>query len=315
MEHYYTRNEDAHNKFYAILDRQIARDGILPENRAAFDTETHQLVKQFSVLAKELHNRQWSEHIYNIISNASQCPNDCRYCYMKTIKSRFFGTPTNIEDAATHAAPISVNQKRVAKKWLRVTPEHAKLIMFPSSHDIVPSLLADYISVARKILEAGHSIMIVSKPRMDCFVPLANVFENFKSRIIYRLTIGSERQDILNFWEPNAPPFTERLEVLRMLHARGCITSVSIEPFLSDPRVLIPILAPYVSETIWIGQMSGLNQELAGGQEEYNRLNALYTIPAQIQLTRDLRSLPGGVGQKIRWKAKLMGKVAEVVSA
>lgn len=321
MEHYYQRNNDSHHQFYAILNRLIAREGIPPDNRAAYNRETQTLVTAFLPVAKQLHNRQWSEHIYNIINNDSQCPNDCRYCYMKTIKIRFFGAPAPAapHDTEHHdienAVPVpQVNQKRVAKKWLRATPRSTKLIMFPSSHDIVPSLLADYINVARKILEAGHSIMIVTKPRMDCLAPIADALDAYRARIIYRLTIGSEHQEILNFWEPHAPPFAERLAVLQMLHARGCITSVSIEPFLSDPRTLVPILAPFVSETIWIGPMSGLTQSLAGSQAEYERLTALYEIPALFQLVNDLRAIPSGVGEKIRWKAKLMGRVAQFVT-
>lgn len=345
MDHYYRRNEPVHQAFLEILLREeSAIAGLSVQERK-------QIMEKFEKKAAPLHNCQWSEHIYNIISTQAQCPNDCRYCYMKTIKTRFFHAPPpgtclstpsqvpapapaatgdeadDIEESAASAtvaptaAPAAtialINQARVAKKWMRASEgagaraNPKKLIMFPSSHDIVPELLTEYIQVALKILNAGHDLMIVSKPRMDCMRPVADALDEFKARVIYRLTIGSDDQRILDFWEPHAPSFIERRSVLQMLHARGCLTSISMEPFLSDPIPIIVALAPFVSETIWVGTMSGLNEALAGSRGELVRLKDLHSLTSLIRIARALHAVP--LGLKVRWKVKAMIAMAKVI--
>ena len=314
MEHYNARNNPAHEQFVDIIRQSTSRAVTNGDDHGADFART---VAEFNEKIEALHGIQWSEHIYNIIATSSQCPNNCRYCYMKKIKTRFFKTPapSDIEDGTV---PIAVaNRTRVNKKWttcnrLTQTAVSAKLIMFPSSHDIVPELLDDYLSVALKILNAGHDLMIVSKPRMDCFARIAEVLEPFKEHIIYRLTITSDRQDILSFWEPHAPTFAERLEVLRMLFAHGCITSVSMEPILSDPIPLIDKIMPFVSETIWVGAMTGLSEDLAGANDEYMRLRELYSVRAMRALALEWHHDPANpIGAKMRWKSKMMNAIVQ----
>jgi hypothetical protein len=279
MDHYYSINERLHANFVRILTAKVSKEDI-----AEFERTT-----------LPFHNRQWSEHVFNIMDIGSPCPNDCRYCYMKTLRARFFSTQ---EMRAIEDAPKV--HKRASKKWRSNASK--KLFMFPSSHDIVPAILGDYIKSARCMLAAGHSLMLVSKPRMDCIAPIAEALDAYKARVIYRLTITSDKQEILNYWEPRAPPYTERLDVLKMLHARGCITSVSMEPFLSDPLPVITAISPYVTETIWIGTMSGLKK--GATDAESARLAALYDVHALRELAIALSA------RNIRWKAKTMVNIA-----
>lgn len=47
-----------------------------------------------------------------------------------------------------------------------------------------------------------------------------------------------------------------RLESLKYAFGKGYKTSISIEPFLSDPVEFIDDLIPYVTESIWVGSMN-----------------------------------------------------------
>jgi hypothetical protein len=239
---YFTRNEQLQADFRLFLAQDAGR--VDPA-----------LLTRLLAEAKELHNKQWSEHLHNVLDKGVQCPNDCLYCYMKDFKGRVLKVVArplpDVEDAALLSAGAT-------KRWARVgSDDRRHVIMYPTSHDIFPRILPAYIEQARRMLAAGHAVLLVSKPRLDCLTAVAAALEEYKDRVVYRLTIGSDRQEVLDFWEPHAPQFAERLAVLRMLRGRGCVTSVSIEPYLSDPRATVAAVAPFVSETIWIGPMSG----------------------------------------------------------
>jgi DNA repair photolyase len=68
--------------------------------------------------------------------------------------------------------------------------------------------------------------------------------------------------DILSFWEPNAPKYRERKACLAYARNRGFRTSVSMEPMLDTPNIesMIKDLEPLVKEDIWLGPMNHLNQ-------------------------------------------------------
>ncbi|KKK65407.1 hypothetical protein LCGC14_2974430, partial [marine sediment metagenome] len=78
-------------------------------------------------------------------------------------------------------------------------------------------------------------------------------FYEKRDLIQFRFTITSIDNNLLSFWEPNAPLFEERLESLIHSFEKGYKTSISVEPFLDlDPFLLIDELAPFVTESIWI---------------------------------------------------------------
>lgn len=290
MQHYYERNNPVHAEFLELL-KEPSHD--------------KKRIERFHENAKKLHNVQWSEHVWNIVTATSQCPNKCRYCYMTTIRQHFFNVePTqDIED-------MQITAKAIAKNWRKAKENDKKMFMTPSSHDIVPYILQDYIISLRKILEAGHDLLIVSKPRMDCIIPIANAFEAYKNRIIFRLTITSTDERILQFWEKNAPSLRERMDVLRTLYSRGFITSVSAEPYLSHPGDIAQLVAPFVNETIWLGVMSG---KLNCDATEAARLRELYSLDFVGNLMRrfhvDINDPLHAIGEKIRWKAKMMKEI------
>lgn len=130
-------------------------------------------------------------------------------------------------------------------------------VMFPSTHDITPNTLEPSIAVLRSILQKGKTVLIVSKPHVECVEAMVRELEPWKSQIMFRFTIGCMDNRLLSFWEPGATTFEERLQSLRIAYENGFKTSVSVEPILDMDNVegLVNVLKLYVSNKIWIGIM------------------------------------------------------------
>ena len=215
------------------------------EKRWFFDILDHRRsdVKEF---VQTLSMYQWCDETYNIIDSAYQCWNGCRYCYIMAMNRRFRrGT---IIDQTFH-----LHGTKVKKGWRK---GDSKLFMFPSSHDIFEDMVDSYIEVARKMIDAGHRVLCVTKPRLSCIDRITRTLMDVKDKILYRFTIGSVDNEVLSFWEPHAPSFEERLDALKLAFERGFETSVSMEPLLEDPARVIERVTPYVTESIWLGYMN-----------------------------------------------------------
>ena len=132
-------------------------------------------------------------------------------------------------------------------------------VMFPSAHDIFdisPYKEACFV-VLRKLLKTRNDVLITTKPKFVIVQEIDNQFSHFKEQIQFRFTITSNNDRLLEFWEPNAPRFKERLASLGYAYRRRFKTSVSIEPFLDyDPTELIEMVTPFTTESIWIGRMN-----------------------------------------------------------
>jgi len=189
---------------------------------------------------------EWSVKTINFISG---CKNDCRYCYAKSMGIRYKrNTPENWKNEVVRVKDLT-----------KSIPKYKGTVMFPSSHDITPEHLTESIAMLDNILRSGNSVLVVSKPHLECIQKICNTFPVYKDKILFRFTIGSTNSQILKFWEPNAPSFEERLECLKLCHSLGYQTSVSSEPLL-DKNVdeLIMKLSPFITDSIWIGKPNKL---------------------------------------------------------
>ena len=128
--------------------------------------------------------------------------------------------------------------------------------MMPSSSDIFEHNVADFATVAKKIVDAGHFLLIVSKPRIACIQHLCAELERWKTSVLFRFTIGTLDQGVASAWEPNAPFIAERIECLKYAFDHGYRTSISMEPLLGDPRPVVEALYDFVTDDIWIGVMT-----------------------------------------------------------
>ncbi len=198
--------------------------------------------------------KEWSVASVNCILG---CEHDCRYCYAKARALRF-GQIESADQWATMRIRRDEVKKR--RKWIDGR------IMFPTTHDITPSVLRPCLQVIENLLIAGNDLLIVSKPHLDCIAAICDRFAMFRDSILFRFTIGASSDAFLRLWEPGAPCFRERLASLKYAFRAGYATSVSCEPLLDAENVckLMETLAPFVTDSIWIGKMNRIAARVAG---------------------------------------------------
>lgn len=203
---------------------------------------------------------EWADKSINIQIG---CEHNCRYCYARHRAVDRFGYCKSLEAWKTP----KINQKNVD----RGIRKNYGTVMFPSTHDITPANISEYLCVLRKILDAGNNVLVVTKPHLDCIKVICEGYKRYREQILFRFTIGSCDDEILSFWEPGAANFAERLSCLQYAYKSGYKTSVSCEPYL-DPYVVYTYMAckPFVTDSFWVGKMRGINSRvrLDGATEE-----------------------------------------------
>jgi DNA repair photolyase len=205
-----------------------------------------------NVVAHKQNSHGTSEWSVKTVNCCTGCSHDCRYCYAKGMAIRF----KQVTSEQWHIERI--RPKDVSKRHKNYDGQ----VMFPSSHDITPNNLNACLAVMKNLLVAGNRVLVVSKPHLDCIKTICKMFEPFKEQILFRFSIGACDDQILSYWEPNAPCYDERKECLSYAHRSGFQTSVSVEPMLDSVNIaaLIGDLLPYVTQSLWIGKMNHLGR-------------------------------------------------------
>lgn len=273
-------SDDNRKDFYSFLDGKIKAELFLKD-------------------VMKLHNHQWSSYSYNFIASKKTCRNDCFYCYMKPMRSRMKKTMDDIEDL------FVCNKEKVDKGWRESNDETKRVYMFPSSHDIFPENVDDYITIAKKMLEAGNKIICVTKPRIKCIKTICEELSDYKETFMFRFTITTSNNATIKLMEGNSTMFEERLECLKYAYQCGYDTSISMEPLLEDPTNVIQQCADYVTKSIWIGTMSSMDvlrknqpEEI---QKEFDRLDKLYSKKSLTDMVKKFRD-----NKKVYWKTSVM---------
>lgn len=234
---------------------------------------------------------EWAEVTENITIG---CPNDCRYCYAAHNANRF-----GYQDRANWREE-RFNKRSSMKSY----PAKDGVIMFPSSHDITPFNVVEYIRVAKLMLEKGNKLLIVSKPRLEIIKKVCAALEKYKDKILFRFTIGTMVAENSLSWEPGAPLPEERVDALRHCFENGFNTSVSIEPMLGgsgSASAVVVATQEIVTDTIWIGKMNKVrlrvdmsNKQVAKAVEYIEKVQSDEKI---IKLYNEYKGHP-----LIRWK-------------
>ncbi len=201
-------------------------------------------------VAKVIGFQEWTESKNNV-NICTGCSNDCKYCYAKSMAFKF----KQVQEGQW--ANETIREKDVNKSYKLYDGR----VGFPTSHDITPTNLDDYTYVLRKLLVAGNEVLIVSKPKLECIKRICDENVDYKDKILFRFSIGSSNNNILRFWDTNAPLYDERKESLKYAFNNGFQTSVSMEPLLDSANVVAAAsdLVPYVTDFIWIGKMNHIN--------------------------------------------------------
>jgi len=239
--------------------------------------------------------KEWSTVSKNIFHG---CKHNCKYCFARANALRFkqIEKPEQWTD-------MKLNERNLNEKP-RFYKGITSRIMMPTTHDIFPEHIDMTVKYLKGWLNAGNSILIVSKPHFECIKRLCDELGDYKSQITFRFTIGSLNNDVLKFWEPNAPDFDERLKSLKYAYEKGFETSVSCEPYLDNSiEELVKTLIPFINDTIWIGKMNRIANRVDTSKwtmDDYRYLN--YVKEAQTDefvwnLYGKLKDNP-----KVKWK-------------
>lgn len=225
------------------------------------------------------------------------CPHGCLYCYARYDQVARKGLVTAAEWNHCQDLEEELNKDH---------PLYNGQVMFPAAHDIVPENIESCVKVVKKLLDAGNTVLIVSKPHLDCIQRLCQEFYNDRDRILFRFTITARDSNILNIWEPEAPDYQERLMCLRSSFERGFATSVSIEPMLhrEDVVAMVHELLSFVSQSVWIGKMNKIDIRVVGDSDqiigEIERIQQGQTDEQIHSLYQELQGI-----EKIRWKESI----------
>jgi DNA repair photolyase len=233
--------------------------------------------------------REWAEYNVNCIHG---CFNNCRYCYAKIMAKRFGHATEKTWEI------MRIRSEVVAKNFSKLSGR----VMFPSSHDIIdiPDVEEACFTVLYKLLESGNDVLVTTKPRFNVIRKIDEKFAQYKEKLQFRFTITSVDNSLLRFWEPNAPTFEERMDALKYAFDKKYATSVSIEPFLDyDPENLVQKVAPYSTESIWIGKMNYISRRnLSKGEKRYyDKVRKNYEFEHLKEIFTKLGSIP-----KIKFK-------------
>lgn len=242
---------------------------------------------------------EWAEVTENICRG---CANNCLYCYAAHNANRFNQRPRaewEREEFTKRAAMTSY-------------PARDGVVMFPSSHDITPFNVDEYVRVAKLILGKGNKLLIVTKPDFGCVRKLLMELSDWVDQILLRFTIGTTDPSVSKFWEPGAPLPADRLDALKMAWNSGFATSVSIEPMLSDiygAQLVVDAVLPRVTETIWIGKM---NKALLRVDKRHKELvESLLWMQRDSEIIALYNSLNDN--PQIRWKDSIKEVVARAL--
>ena len=226
------------------------------------------------------------------------CEHGCLYCYAFSNACRFKRVLTREQWLVPYPSMRALTEK---------PRKLAGRIMMPTTHDITPSNIETAETYLRKWLAIGNEFLIVSKPHLACITRLTFNLAEFKDQITFRFSIGSTDDKTLKFWEPGAPDFQERFECLQHAFRVGYKTSVSCEPFL-DGTIddLVAAVAPWVTDTIWIGKMNKPGQRVdkrGWGEPEYRMLQAVMDVQTDAAIKALFERQKAN--QKVRWKESI----------
>jgi len=240
--------------------------------------------------------KEWADHNINCCLG---CYNDCRYCYARKMATRF-GRTTQ-EDWRD----MKVRKDQVNRSYRRMKGR----VMFPTSHDIIdiPEVEEVCFKTLENLLKSGNELLVTTKPRLTVIQNIHGRFSQDEERIQFRFTITSCNDELLKFWEPNAPLFQERMQSLIFGFEKGYKTSVSIEPFLDyNPEPLVKAVAPFSTESIWIGKMNYIPRNGIGALEApfYEDVRRNYEISHLMEIHANLKNQP-----KVRFKDSILNKL------
>ena len=258
-------------------------------------------MKGFDISRDGYGTREWSEISFNV---GVGCSHNCRYCFARYNAVSRFKTVRNVSDWERERIKYGIRSVKIGKV--------SGVVMMPTTHDITEFYLSEFIIAARRQLEIGNKVLIVSKPHLSCIAQICANLGNWKRQILFRFTIGTMDNDTARFWEPGAPEIAERLDCLKFAFKSGYATSVSCEPLLgghSTAVALVDTIESLVTDTIWIGPMNKIRQRVDCSNKDVllrvQEIEHMQRPSEMLRLYDDLQE-----NSKVRWKGSIL-KIVE----
>lgn len=202
-------------------------------------------------MSKKTGTKEWSGSTVNCVTG---CEHDCLYCY-----ARHMSVVRMKRVTADRWPKMFVRMDEVMKR----RGKRKGVVMFPSAHDITPSVVHECLVVIRKLVDAGNHVLVVTKPHREVIQQICQ--EAWRDDITFRFSIGMKDDYIRKIWEPNAPSVEERIDCLEYADAQGFRTSISAEPLLEPWNALQLYLMcePFLTKDrgapageFWIGKLN-----------------------------------------------------------
>jgi DNA repair photolyase len=276
-------------KTETTLKREMAETPGLAQSRAGLTKPKRSKV---ATCLKTSGTREWAVKTVNCCTG---CAHSCRYCFSRSMAVRF-----------RQVSPEGWKNERI--RWKDVEKAYGHIegtVMVPSSHDITPTNFQACFTVLKKLLEAGNRVLVVSKPHLECIARICEDLSQYRGQLLFRFTIGACDNEILSFWEPNAPRYEERKAALKYAFEKGYATSVSTEPMLDSDHIedLVSDLLPFVTDAIWIGTMNHLRSIEIDDEAVARAIDKIQAGQTEERIKAIYERLKGN--QKIKWKAEI----------
>lgn len=246
--------------------------------------------------------REWAAHSENVMSG---CSHNCAYCYAHAMAVRF---------GRLHEGGWSVEVPNPAALARRVSRKTGT-VMYPTTHDLTPGNSDVTVPHLLRLLRAGNSVLVVSKPHAAVIDRITTECAEHRAQVLFRFSMGTAREKTLAFFEPGAPTFSERLDCILLARERGWRVSVSMEPLLEpdEDRVveLVELLAEAGAEEVWIGKLNRARMIMPrnGRWSEADRraVEVIHTSQADARVLSLYRRLAGN--PVVRWKESIKAVV------
>jgi len=249
---------------------------------------------------------EWCDETYN---SHEGCKNACLNCYARNLAwQKKFVFWENYDKAEIHRKT----------KWIKTWRRKADgfWFMYPSMHDTFEETAADAIKVIGNMLKANGNVLWVTKPRYEVVKKVLEKFSNYQvsafdeprnylqgqPHIKIRMSISTNNDEEIAFFEENAPKYDEREKSLILAHEMGADVGTSCEPWYKpvlnngdDPTEKfiewVRHLLQYVTDELWIGKMNYIPTENGKAKEGIYELRGTPLTDEQIEKFRELEGL------------------------
>lgn len=196
--------------------------------------------------------QEWAKHSFNFQKG---CLNGCKYCYARRILKRF---EPDVDFDNPKICLTKTAERLLYKKV-------GGVIMFPTMHDICAGNKILYKQYLYLLLRNDNKVLVVTKGNKEMFEVIDYLVTNCPDKLQnleLRVTIGSIDNDILEYFEPNAPSCYERINTLRYALLNGIKNiSISCEPMLDKSVINLIQTAKELNCDIWFGLANGFYED------------------------------------------------------